>query len=73
MKGAYLSPSVAVGAVDVWSQLQFCLSVHMSHVFPHVTVKSGFWAPKIPLIIYFVIPTHEGKDKGKFSDLPKTA
>lgn len=45
----------------------------MSHVFPHVTVKSGFWAPKIPLIIYFVIPTHEGKDKGKFSDLPKTA
>jgi len=49
------------------------MSVHLSHVFPLVTVNSGFWAPNIPIIVCFLIPIHEGKDKGKFSDLPKTA
>lgn len=70
MKGAYLS-CWRCGCLKLVAILS--VSVHLSHVFPLMTVNSGFGAPNIPVIICFVIPTHEGKDKRKFSDLPKTA
>lgn len=44
--------------------------------FPLMEVDSGLRVANIPVIFFLcvcVISNHEGKDRNKFSDLPKTA
>lgn len=73
------SPSAAVGVVNVGSSLQFCPYQPTSLMcFPLMEVDSEFRAPNIPVMVFgffcaCVISNHEGKDRDRFSDLPKTA